>query len=100
MPVREDTYSQPLACEVGWPVPFHVAFKSLMLPPGTPWCLIEGGFEIVGGEGLEKFPNLISELDLGGWNRPGGLENCLQFNRRKYGKVLREIWCEKVLSKR
>ena len=25
-PVREDTYPEPLACEVGWPVPFLAAF--------------------------------------------------------------------------
>ena len=26
VPVREDTYPEPLVCEVGWPVPFLAAF--------------------------------------------------------------------------
>ena len=33
--VREDTYLEPSACEVGWPVPFLTAFISPVLPPGT-----------------------------------------------------------------
>jgi len=28
VPVREDTYPEPSACEVGWPVPFIAAFIS------------------------------------------------------------------------
>ena len=35
VPVREDTYPEPSACEVGWPVPFLAAFFSPVLPPGT-----------------------------------------------------------------
>ena len=35
VPAREDTYPQPSACEVGWPVPFLAAFISPVLPPGT-----------------------------------------------------------------
>ena len=30
VPVREDTYLEPSACEVRWPVPFHAAFISPM----------------------------------------------------------------------
>ena len=33
--VREDTYPEPSACEVGWPVPFLAAFISPVIPPGT-----------------------------------------------------------------
>ena len=35
VPVREDTYAEPSAYEVGWPVPFLAAFISSTLPPGT-----------------------------------------------------------------
>ena len=35
VPVREDTYPEPSACEVGWPVPFLAAFISPVLPPGA-----------------------------------------------------------------
>ena len=35
VPVREDTYPEPSAYEVGWPVPFLAAFISPVLPPGT-----------------------------------------------------------------
>ena len=41
MPVREDTYPEPSACEVGWPVPFLAAFFSPVLPPGTHLLLGE-----------------------------------------------------------
>ena len=41
MPVREDTYPEPSACEVGWPVPFLAAFISPVLPPGTHLLLGE-----------------------------------------------------------
>ena len=33
--VREDTYPEPSACEVGWPVSFPSAFISPVVPPGT-----------------------------------------------------------------
>jgi len=33
--LREDTYPEPSACEVGWPVPFLVAFISPVFPLGT-----------------------------------------------------------------
>ena len=39
--VREDTYHEPSACEVGWPVPFLVAFTSPVLPLGTHLLLGE-----------------------------------------------------------
>ena len=39
--VREDTYPEPPACEVGWPVPFPAAFISPVLPPGTHLLLGE-----------------------------------------------------------
>ena len=38
--VRE-TYPEPSACEVGWPVPFFAAFISPVLPPGTHLLLGE-----------------------------------------------------------
>ena len=41
VPVREDTYPEPLACEIGWPVPFLAAFFSPVLPPGTHLLLGE-----------------------------------------------------------
>ena len=39
--VRKDTYPEPLACEVGWPVPVLSAFISPVLPPGTHLLLGE-----------------------------------------------------------
>ena len=41
VPVREDTYPEPSACEVGWPVPFLAVFISSVLPPGTHLLLGE-----------------------------------------------------------
>ena len=41
VPVSEDTYPEPSACEVGWPVPFLAAFISPVLPPGTHLLLGE-----------------------------------------------------------
>ena len=41
VPVREDTYPEPSACEVEWPVPFLAAFISPVLPPGTHLLLDE-----------------------------------------------------------
>ena len=41
VPVREDTYSEPSACEVGWPVPFLTAFISPVLPLGAHLVLVE-----------------------------------------------------------
>ena len=38
VPVREGTYPEPSACEVGWPVPFLATFIS---PPGTHLLLGE-----------------------------------------------------------
>ena len=35
VPIREDTFPEPLACEIGWPVPFLTTFISPVLPPGT-----------------------------------------------------------------
>ena len=35
VPVREDTYPEPSACEVGWPVPFLATFISPLLQIGT-----------------------------------------------------------------
>ena len=35
VPVREDTYAEPSAYEVGLPVPFLTAFISPVLPLGT-----------------------------------------------------------------
>ena len=41
VPAREDTYPEPSACEVGWPVPFLASFISPVLPPGTHLLLGE-----------------------------------------------------------
>ena len=41
VPVREDTYAEQSACEVGWPVPFLAAFISSVLPPGAHLLLGE-----------------------------------------------------------
>ena len=41
VPVREDTYSESSACEVGWPVPFFAAFISPVSPPGAHLLLGE-----------------------------------------------------------
>ena len=41
VPVREGTYPEPSAYEVGLPVPFLVAFISPVLPPGTHLLLGE-----------------------------------------------------------
>ena len=55
----------------------------------TLWCLIEGG--------LEKSPKpKLREVGMNG----GGLENGLKFNRRKYGKVLRDSWRERSPKQR
>ena len=35
MPVREDTYPELSAYEVGWPIPFLATFTSTKLQPGT-----------------------------------------------------------------
>ena len=35
VPVREDTYTEPSACEIGWLVPFLAAFISPVLALGT-----------------------------------------------------------------
>ena len=39
--VRKDTYPEPSAFEVGWPVPFLASFISPVLPPGTHLLLGE-----------------------------------------------------------
>ena len=39
VPVREETYLVPSACEVGWPVPYLSAFISPVFPMGTHWLL-------------------------------------------------------------
>ena len=41
VPVREDTYAEPSACEVGWPVPFLAAFISPVFSLGTQLLLGE-----------------------------------------------------------
>ena len=41
VPVREDTFPEPSAFEVGWPVPFLAAFISPVLPLGTHLLLGE-----------------------------------------------------------
>ena len=41
VPVREDTYPELSAFEVGWPVPFLAAFISPVLPPGINLLLGE-----------------------------------------------------------
>ena len=39
VPDSEDTYPEPSACKVGWPVPFLATFISLVLPPSTQLLL-------------------------------------------------------------
>ena len=52
VPAREDTYPEPSACEVGWPVPFLAAFISPVLPPGAhlllgeQWASIQSGHRV------------------------------------------------------
>ena len=52
VPVREDTYAEPSACEVGWPVPFLAAFICPVLPPGThsllgeQWASVQSGHRV------------------------------------------------------
>jgi len=41
VPVREDTNPEPLAFEVGWPVPFLATFISPVFPLGTHLLLVE-----------------------------------------------------------
>ena len=41
VPVGEDTYPEPTACEVGWPVPFLAAFNSPVFPLGANLLLGE-----------------------------------------------------------
>ena len=41
VPVRDGSYPEPLACEVGWPVPFLAAFISPVFPLGTHLLLGE-----------------------------------------------------------
>ena len=41
VPVREDTYPEPSACEVGWPVPCLAALISPAFPLGTHLLLGE-----------------------------------------------------------
>ena len=41
VPVREDTYAEPSAYDVGWPVPFLAAFISPVYPLGTHLLLGE-----------------------------------------------------------
>ena len=41
VPVREDTYPEPSACEIEWPVSFLAAFISPVLPPSTHLLLGE-----------------------------------------------------------
>ena len=41
VPVREDTYAEPPACEVGWPVHFLAAFISSVFALGAHLLLGE-----------------------------------------------------------
>ena len=56
MPVRDDIYPEPLACEAGWRVPFLAPFISLVFPQGThlllgeQWVSIQSGLRV----GLEQ----------------------------------------------
>ena len=52
VPVREDTYVEPSACEVGWPVPFLAAAISPVFPLGThlllgeQWASVQSGHRV------------------------------------------------------
>ena len=56
VPVREDTYAEPSACEVGWPVPSLAAFISPVFPLGTYLLLGEQRASVQSGHrvGLES----------------------------------------------
>ena len=41
VPIKEDTYTEPSAFEIGWPVPFLAAFISPVLQQGTHLLLVE-----------------------------------------------------------
>ena len=55
VPARENTYPEPSASEIGWPVPFLATFISPVLPPGTHSLLGEQLASIKSGHrvGLE-----------------------------------------------
>ena len=55
VPGREDTYPEPSACEVGWPVPFLAAFISPVFALGTHLLLGEqlASVQLGHGVGLE-----------------------------------------------
>ena len=55
VPVREDTYPEPSACEVGWPVPFLAAFISPVFLLGIQLLLGEQCASVQSGHqvGLE-----------------------------------------------
>ena len=52
VPVREDTYAEPSAYEVGWSVLFLAAFIFPVLPPGThlllgeQWASVQSGHRV------------------------------------------------------
>ena len=62
MPVREDTYPEPLACEVGWPVPLLAAFISPVFPLGTHLVLDEYSGRGDGGAGGALAPPLFAKM--------------------------------------
>ena len=68
MPVREDTYAEPSAYEVGWPVPFLAAFISPVLPPGIQCCWVNR--ERTPSQGIESGSN----------RRPSARESCVLTN--------------------
>ena len=64
VPVREDTYPEPSACEVGWPVPFLAAFISPVLALVPICCRMNS--EQAFSQGIESGSN----------RRPSAQEAC------------------------
>ena len=56
VPVRKDTYPEPSAYEVGWPVPFLAAFISPVFPLGTHLLLGEQWVSIQSRHQVELEP--------------------------------------------
>jgi len=76
VPVREDTYPEPSACEVGWPVPFLAAFISPVFPLGTICCWVNS--ERAFSQGIESGSN----------RRPSAREACAVTNMLTHSYVL------------
>ena len=59
VPVREDTYPEPLACEVGWPGPFFTASHSRL---GKGWTSIQSGHRVGLGPSAQEATMLFESV--------------------------------------